>query len=242
LPIAFVYFDLDDTLIDTTNAVVDAYAAALAEIRPAVVDAGCAPPSEAVEEELIGTFGSTMPDEYLAAWLYEAGVDADLRQELAARGTAIFTRLTSEIAPFPDAKPVLEWLAEEGIGRGVISDGRLEEQRAKLEQAGLARFIGPAFISEDYPVFKGKPSLAMFEDALAAANAPAAAVMYVGDRTKDVIGANLAGMVSARILQGWANRRPGGVKHFAAARPDYAIRNLGELPDVIRGHDRPEAA
>lgn len=242
MPIAFVYFDLDDTLIDTTNAVVDAYAAALAEIRPAVVDAGCAPPSEAVEEELIGTFGSTMPDEYLAAWLYEAGVDADLRQELAARGTAIFARLTGEIAPFPDAKPVLEWLAEEGIGRGVISDGRLEEQRAKLEQAGLARFIGPAFISEDYPVFKGKPSLAMFEDALAAANAPAAAVMYVGDRTKDVIGANLAGMVSARILQGWANRRPGGVKHFAAARPDYAIRNLGELPDVIRGHDRPEAA
>ncbi len=242
MPIAFVYFDLDDTLIDTTNAVVDAYAAALAEIRPAVVDAGFTPPSGAVEEELIGTFGSTMPDEYLGAWLYEAGVDAELRRELAARGTAIFTRLTGEIAPFPDARPVLEWLAEEGIGRGVISDGRLEEQHAKLARAGLAELIGPTFISEDYPVFKGKPSLAMFGDALAAAEAPAAAVMYVGDRTKDVIGANLAGIVSARILQGWANRRPGGVKHFAAAQPDYVIRNLGELPDVIRGRDRPEVA
>ncbi len=242
MPIAFVYFDLDDTLIDTTNAVVDAYVAALAEIRPVVVDAGYEVPSKAVEEELLGTFGSTMPDEYLGAWLYEAGVDADLRRELAARGTAIFTRLTSEIAPFPDAKPVLEWLAGEGIGRGVISDGRLEEQHAKLEQAGLAQLIGPAFISEDYPVFKGKPSLAMFEDALVAAKAPAAAVMYVGDRAKDVIGANLAGMVSARILQGWANRRPGGVKHFAAAQPDYVIRNLGELPDVVRGHDGPEVA
>jgi putative hydrolase of the HAD superfamily len=241
LPIAFVYFDLDDTLVDTTNAVLDAYAAALAEIRPAVVDAGYAPPSEAVEEELVGTFGSTMPDEYLAAWLYEAGVDADLRRELAARGTAIFTRLTGEIAAFPDARPVLEWLAGEGIGRGVISDGRLEEQRAKLEQAGLAQLIGPTFISEDYPVFKGKPSLAMFEDALAAAKAPAEAVMYVGDRTKDVIGANLAGMVSTRVLQGWANRRP-EVKDFAAARPDYVIRNLGELPDVIRGYDRSEVA
>jgi FMN phosphatase YigB (HAD superfamily) len=241
LPIAFVYFDLDDTLIDTTNAVVDAYAAALAEIKPALVDAGYAPPSEAVEEELLGTFGSTMPDEHLAAWLYETGVDADLRQELAARGTAVFARRTKEIGAFPEAGPVLEWLAGEGIGRGVISDGRTEEQRAKLAQTGLARLVGPAFISEDYPVFKGKPSLAMYEDALAAANAPAAAVMYVGDRTKDVIGANLAGMVSARVLQGWANRGP-KVKHFAAAQPDYVIRNLGELPDVIRGHDRPEVA
>ncbi len=241
MPIAFVYFDLDDTLIDTTNAVVDAYAAALAEIRPALVDAGYAPPSEAVEEELIGTFGSTMPDEYLAAWLYETGVDAELRWELVARGTAVFARLTGEIAPFPDARPVLEWLAEEGIGRGVISDGRAEEQHAKLARAGLAELIGPTFISEDYPVFKGKPSLAMFEDALAAAGAPAAAVMYVGDRTKDVIGANLAGMVSARVLQGWANRRL-NVKDFAAAKADYVLRNLGELPDAIRGHDRPEVA
>jgi FMN phosphatase YigB (HAD superfamily) len=240
LRIAFVYFDLDDTLVDTTSAVIEAYAAALADIRPAVVDAGFAPPSEAVEEELTGTFGSTMPEEYLNAWLYEAGVDGDLRRELAARGAAIFARCTAYMAPFAGAKPVLEWLAGEGIGRGLISDGRLEEQRAKLASAGLAELIGPMFISEDYPVFKGKPSLAMFEDALAAAKAPARAVMYVGDRAKDVIGANLAGMVSVRVLQGWANRRP-LAKHFAAARPDYVIANLGELPDIIRACGEREA-
>ncbi len=238
--IAFVYFDLDDTLVDTTSAVIEAYAAALAEVRPAVVDAGLVPPSEAVEEELTGTFGSTMPDEYLNAWLYEAGVDGDLRRELAARGTAIFQRRTSEIEPFPEARPVLEWLAGEGIGRGVITDGRLDEQRAKLAYAGLAELIGPMFISEDYPVFKGKPSVAMFEDALAAADAPARAVIYVGDRAKDVIGANLAGMVSVRVLQGWANRRP-PTKSFAAAQPDYVIANLGELPDIIRACREPEA-
>ncbi|NIT36232.1 MAG: HAD hydrolase-like protein [candidate division Zixibacteria bacterium] len=241
MAISFVYFDLDDTLIDTTNAVIDAYAAALAEIKPAVVDAGCEPASEAIEEELIGTFGSTMPDEYFNAWLYEAGVDSGLRRELAARGTAIFLRRTREIEPFPEAKPVLEWLVKKGVGRGIISDGRVEEQRAKLEHAGLAQLIGPVFVSEDYPVFKGKPSLAMFEDALAAAKAPAGAVMYVGDQAKDVIGANLAGMISVRVLQGWANRKPPS-KHFAAARPAHIIANLGELPDVIRRHSAPEAA
>jgi len=215
----------------------DAYAAALAELRPAVVNAGYAPPPAAVEEELIATFGSTMPDEYLSAWLYEAGVASALRRELAARGAAVFARRTAYMEPFAEAKPVLEWLAGEGIGRGIISDGRVDEQRAKLERAGLAPLLGPAFVSEDYPVFKGKPSVAMFEDALAAANAPAAAVMYVGDRAKDVIGANLAGMASVRVLQGWANRRP-PFEHFAAARPDYVIANLGELPEIIRRHGR----
>jgi FMN phosphatase YigB (HAD superfamily) len=241
LAISFVYFDLDDTLIDTTNAVLEAYAAALAEIRPAVVNAGREPPSRAVEEELLGTFGSTMPAEYFSAWLYEASVDSSLRRELAARGTAIFARRTREIEPYPEARPVLEWLAGEGIGRGIISDGRADEQRAKLEHAGLAQLIGPVFVSEDYPVFKGKPSLAMFEDALAAAKAPARAVMYVGDRAKDVIGANLAGIISVRVLQGWANRGPPS-KHFAAAQPAHVIANLGELPDIVRRHGAGEAA
>lgn len=234
MAIAFVYFDLDDTLIDTTGAVFEGYAAALAELGPAVAAAGGKVPAEAVAEQMAGTFGSTMPEEYLQAWLYETGVDGPLRGELAARGAAVFARRTEVIAPFPGARPVLEWLERCGISRGIISDGRADEQRAKLERAGLARFFGPAFISENYPVFRGKPARAMFDDALAAANAPAAAVMYVGDRDKDVIGANLAGMVSVRVLQGWANRRPSS-RTFAAAQADYVIASLGELPGVIEG-------
>jgi putative hydrolase of the HAD superfamily len=232
--ITFIYFDVDDTLVDTTGAVMDAYAAALAELEPAVTAAGGRLPDAAVTEQLAGTFGSTMPDEYLQAWLYETGVDGPLRGELAARGAAVFARRTEVIAPFAEARPVLEWLERCGIGRGVISDGRADEQREKLERAGLARFFGPAFVSGDYPVFKGKPARAMFDDALRAANAPAGAVMYVGDRDKDVIGANLAGMVSVRVLQGWANRRPSSLT-FAAAQADHVIASLGELPGVIGG-------
>jgi HAD superfamily hydrolase (TIGR01549 family) len=229
---AFVYFDLDDTLVDTTTAVEEAYAAALAELAPAVVAAGGRIPGGDVTAELAATFGSTLPEEYIQAWLYEAGVDGARREELAARGAATFARRTQTFGPFPQARPVLEWLEGRGIGRGIISDGRADEQRAKLARAGLARFFGPVFVSEDYAVFEGKPARAMFKDALAAAKAPAAAVIYVGDRDTDVIGANLAGMVSVRVLQGWANRRP-PKRTFAAARPDRVIADLGELPAVV---------
>lgn len=232
MAIAFVYFDLDDTLIDTTAAVEEAYAAALAELRPAVVAAGGRVPGEDVTAQLAATFGSTLPEEYIQAWLYEAGVDGARREELAARGAATFARRTEIFAPFPEARPALEWLVRRGIGRGIISDGRADEQRAKLERAGLARFFGPVFVSEDYAVFEGKPARAMFKDALAAAKAPGAAVIYVGDRDKDVIGANLAGMVSVRVLQGWANRRP-PKRTFAAARAQRVIAHLGELAGVV---------
>jgi FMN phosphatase YigB (HAD superfamily) len=236
LKIEFVYFDLDDTLVETTATVAEAYEAALAELRPAVAAAGGAVPPPELEAEMTGTFGSTMPEEYIRAWLYEAGVTDGLRDELAARGAALFNEGIGGIPAFPEAGPVLERLAAEGFGLGVITDGRVAEQRMKLERAGLAAFFGPTFISEDYPVFKHKPGQMMFRDALAAAARPPAAVMYVGDRNKDVIGANLAGMVSVRVRQGWANRRP-SVKQFAAAQADYVIDNLGELPDLIARHN-----
>ena len=156
MAIAFVYFDLDDTLIDTTGAVFDGYAAALAEIEPAVAAAGGSVPAEGVPDQLAGTFGSTMPEEYLRAWLYETGVDGQLAEELASRGTEVYERRTEVIEPFAEARPVLEWLERCGIGRGVISDGRADEQREKLERAHLARFFGPVFVSENYPCIQGQ--------------------------------------------------------------------------------------
>jgi putative hydrolase of the HAD superfamily len=230
--IKFVYFDVDDTLVDTTGAVAAAYEAALAEIRPAVAEAGGEPPAPSLEAEMLGTFGSTMPREYLLAWLYETGVDDGRRGELAARAEAVYERRTAHLPPFPEAEPTLAWLASRAVGLGIISDGRTAEQRAKLEAAGLAAFFGPMFVSEDYAVFQHKPSQAMFDEALRAAGVPPEAVMYVGDRNKDVVGANLAGMVSVRILQGWANREPRS-RHFAAAQADYVIKNLGELPGLF---------
>jgi len=41
-------------------------------------------------------------------------------------------------------------------------------------------------------------------------------------------------MVSVRVLQGWANRRPSS-RTFAAAQADHVIASLGELPGVIEG-------
>ncbi len=237
IPIRFVFFDLDDTLIDTTAAVKASYDAAVARLRAEVGAAGFTAPGAEMERKLLSVFGSTLAPEFFLAWLYEAGVGDGLRQKLRGEVTAIFREHMATVPAYPEARAALEDLAAAGVGRGVITDGRVERQTEKLERSGLAPLVGPVFISGNYPPFCGKPAQAMFVDALAAAAVPAAAVMFVGDRVHDVIGANLAGMVSTRLRRGWAKDEepPEGV---AAARACYTIYSLRELPDVIRRHAR----
>jgi putative hydrolase of the HAD superfamily len=230
--IRFVYFDLDDTLVDTTTAVEAAYAAARAAIAPDLATRGLRAPAAAVEEDLLSIFGSRLPREYFIAWLAEAGGTDGLARDLAARAAAAYRTRLGAIPPFPATAAVLTELAARGIGRGVITDGIRDEQRRKLKDAGLADLVGPVFISEDYPMFENKPGQRMFEDALAAAGFPAAEVAFVGDRVKDVIGANLAGMVSVRVWQGWATRERTAAG-LRVAQADVDLRTLAELPEAL---------
>lgn len=234
-PIRFVYFDLDDTLVDTTGAVLAAYAAGEELLTAALAASGLATPDGDVREELIGHFGSRLPREYFTAWLAEAGAENGFADNLVADAAAAYYQRLKELAPFPAARPVLEFIRERGLGAGVITDGLAAEQRAKIAAAGLEAFIGPLIISEDYPLFQGKPGQMMFRDALAAADLHPAEIMFVGDRSKDVLGANIAGMVSVRILQGWVNRRP-PAESLRLARARYTIRKLDELPPLILRH------
>jgi len=234
-PIRFVYFDLDDTLVDTTGAVLNAYAAGEEILAAEMARAGYAAPDGDVREELIANFGSRLPCEYFTAWLAEAGAENGFADDLVLRATAVYYRQLKNLPPYPEARAVLEFLQERGLGVGVITDGIAVEQRAKLAAAGLQPFVGPVFISEDYPLFQSKPGQMMFEDALAAAGFTAAETMFVGDRPKDVLGANIAGMVAVRILQGWVNRRAGR-ERLRLARARYTIRTLDELPPLILKH------
>ncbi len=231
-PVTFVYFDVDDTLLDTTAAVTAAVTAGARLVAPALAEAGVARPPADVEYRLLGTVGSNLPEEFFQAWLLEAGAGDRAARDLAGPAAAAYRAHLECVPAFPATVATLRWLADHGLRLGVITDGRAERQLEKLARAGLASFFGPVFVSEEYPMFQGKPAQAMYRDALAAAGCPPEKVLAVGDRDQDIIGANLAGMVSVRVLQGWANRRPTPAP-FRAAESAYVIRDLGELPAVV---------
>lgn len=123
---------------------------------------------------------------------------------------------------FPDASKVLKQLRRQGYKLGVITNGSMESQFAKLHKSGLASFVDVALISEEEKV--KKPDVAIFERAAYKLGVRTAMCVFVGDNPLvDIGGAYDAGMktVWRKGYLSW----PEGL----AVVPDYTITALTEL-------------
>jgi FMN phosphatase YigB (HAD superfamily) len=233
-PIKFVYFDLDDTLVDTTTAVAAGFRAAVAYLESkGVIPGGGGGGAYSFIPGLLESFRSLFTREILAALLVEFGAEPSDNEDLLNEAAGVFRQeLLSTIRPFPGVPETLAELAKKDIGRGVLTDGVTDHQLAKLAAAGLDGALDPVIISGDYPPFTMKPSQLLFGDAARAVGLEPENIAYVGDRTKDIVGANIAGMLSVRVLQGRANEKPREPR-LAVERPDYVIENVPALISVI---------
>lgn len=150
-----------------------------------------------------------------------------------------FERYREAWALYEDVVPAFDAIeaALPGVRFGIITNGEVEFQLAKLVRLGLE--VGqPGRI--EHLVASGaegvtKPDPRIFEIAIErfAAAAPVSAAAYVGDRLRtDAIGAARAGMVGV-----WLNRsgvRPSDHEATdAAAAGVHEIRTLAELPALL---------
>lgn len=150
-----------------------------------------------------------------------------------------FERYRESWALHGDVLPALDAIeaALPGVRFGIITNGELEFQLAKLVRLGLE--VGhPARI--EHLVASGaegvtKPDHRIFELAVGrfAADAPVTGAAYVGDRLRtDAIGAARAGLVGV-----WLNRtgeRPDrATATDAAGAGVHEIRTLAELPGLL---------
>ncbi|WP_448809303.1 HAD family hydrolase [Agromyces bauzanensis] len=146
-----------------------------------------------------------------------------------------FERYRESWALHDDVAPALDALAARlpGVRFGIITNGELEYQSAKLARLALDARVEQVVASGAVGV--AKPDPAIFRLALDRfrATAPVSAAAYVGDRLHtDAVGAADAGLVGV-----WVNRRgeqPSDVD-LAAARAAgvVEIRGLAELPAVL---------
>lgn len=102
----------------------------------------------------------------------------------------------THIRPNPGAVETIRTLAETDLHVAVVSDVDTDEGRRILEAFGLDDAFDAVTTSE--AVGRTKPDPAMFETALAAADAPASRTLMIGDRyDHDVVGAADVGMKTA---------------------------------------------
>ncbi len=175
-----VIFDLDDTLYSERDYVKSGYAAVAAAF-PLVRDMGT---------RLFEAFEKKLP-----------AIDTVLSEEELLsekeRALSVYRAHKPSICLYPGVLALLERLRKTKK-LALITDGRPEGQRAKIEALGLSPFFDAIIVTDELggPAFR-KPSEVPFREMQRRLGLPFASLVYIGDNIKkDFIAPQALGMQS----------------------------------------------
>ena len=231
-----VFFDMDDTLLNTSGGVDASWGAVCEEFSPAL---GCDP----------ATLRATIKAEMQRFWSDEAAVEREWRTRLEeARVHVVGLALTREgldveRAPnlsrryweenssrmrlFDDAIETLTSLREGGFQIGLITNGPASMQRWKIGQFALESYFDVLVIEGEFG--HGKPSPKVFEYALGAVGVDPHQAWHVGDN----LYADIGGAQSVGIHAAWIHRDRLEMGESPKAIPDRVIAHLDELRTAL---------
>ena len=226
-----IFFDMDDTILDTSRGVEESWTIAAAAFAPTL---------NADPEAL----HKAIRREGMEFWKDEAAVGhwrLDLegarrlvvRNALVAEGLdpeyaeRIAVRYRAEVMPrmqlFDDSLETLDWLRSAGYRLGLITNGPREMQREKIARFEIEHYFDVIVIEGEFG--HGKPSPHVFTHALTTTGASANEAWHVGDNLyADVGGAQAVGVHAV-----WIHRDRLEMKENPDALPDRVVAHLHEL-------------
>jgi len=204
-------FDLDGTLADTVDLIVESYQYAFrtvigTEEDPAVIRSWIGRP-------LIQAFQDHSPEH--AEDLYETYLqwNTDNTERL--------------IRSYDGAREALVALTGAGVKVGVATSKRRESAQQAMDLLGLADHVQTLVGMEDTDVHKPDPTPLLLALERLGESDPSRAV-YVGDAVVDVLAGKAAGMATVAVTWG------AGVRDaLAQVRPDGLVSSTGELVEVL---------
>ncbi|WP_297459709.1 TIGR02253 family HAD-type hydrolase [Thermococcus sp.] len=225
--IRVVFFDLDDTIVDTSRLAEMARRNAIENmIRHGLpVDFDIAY-SELLE--LINEYGSNFGRhfDYLLRRL-EVPYDPKL---VAAGVIAYHNTKFAYLRTVKGARRVLIDLQRSGYRLGIITDGDPIKQWEKILRLELDAYFDEVFISDHLGVRKPHPKI--FRRALRGMGVEPDEAVMVGDRLySDIYGAKNVGMRTIWFRYGKYASRELDYLEYA----DFTMRSLEELPEILRG-------
>jgi phosphoglycolate phosphatase-like HAD superfamily hydrolase len=207
-----VVFDIDGTLIDTREFILQAYQYAIGKHGYQVPE----------RSQIAALIGRKIEECYA---ILVPGADP---APLIADHVAFQEQNISLVHPYDGVNELFDTLREMEL-KVVLWTGRREHVQTVLERCGFDRDSFAAFI--DAPmVEKGKPDPEGLLMGLGVADIAPEAAMMVGDAVVD-IEAGIRGGVAATvgITHGFGTRND-----LVAARPDYIIDSLLELVPIVK--------
>ena len=133
------------------------------------------------------------------------------------------------VAPIPGALDALRHLRQEGVGLALITNGAAEEQRTKVNLAGLEPLFEAILIEGEFGV--GKPDPRVFQHSLERLQVEPAETWMVGDNLLgDVGGAQAVGIYGV-----WVDWRGRGLPENSPVQPERIVRSIVELVEPAPG-------
>ena len=215
-----IFFDLDDTLCDTTGTRTERTQRCLARLRR---DHPGVDPERFVERVLEPT-NAPRGIRGVPLVLDDLGL-ADSPAGRDANRMWFFVDAYDLLRPLPGVREVLPAMTDR-YSLSIVTNGEDDIQRGKLRHLGLGEHFRHLVISGN--VGYEKPDARIFEHALGLAGVPASEALAVGDRLEtDVAGAKAAG-IRAVWFDHW-NDEP----RATGPQPDAVITAFEQLLDVI---------
>jgi pyrophosphatase PpaX len=207
-PLRTVLFDLDGTLIDSVQLILDSYHHTLAAH-------GLPPRTDA---EWLAGIGTPLTAQFAAC-----GDTADLLDALIATYRDYNLKHHDRmVTVYPGVVEVVKVLKEDGIATGLVTSKNRVGALRGLTLARLEAMMDVLVCADE--VENPKPHPEPVEKAVRLLGADPATTVYVGDSIHDMRSGRAAGVRTAAVLWG-----PFGRDHLEGAKPDYWLEKPEDL-------------
>ena len=222
---------MDDTLLDTSGGVQEAWKLTCAEFAPSV---GCEADAlhEAIRGQMMEFWKDEAAVEHWRTRLHEArehniGLALSGKGWDAAHARVIADRYWHEQSNrfrlFDDSLQTLDRLREHGFRIGLITNGPREMQRDKIARFELERHFDVIVIEGEFG--HGKPHPNVFRHAMTTVGANPDECWHIGDN----LYADIGGAQGAGVHAAWIHRDRMEMKEDSPHIPDRVFAHLPEL-------------
>lgn len=214
-----VLFDLDGTLVDTTELILASHEHTLRRHLTSGAPR---------RDTLIRDFGRSLPATLREYALADGAADAATAAERMLETYRAYQRLHHDrlIRPFGGVREVLHELSHRGYLLGVVTSKMEATARLALDAYGLGPFLAVSVFHDDTSRHKPDPDPLL--EAARKGGLEVGRTVYVGDSVHDVAAGKAAGMRTIAALWG-----PFDHAHLNAAGPDDVAASPSDLLTIL---------
>jgi len=216
-----VMFDLDGTLLDSVPDLA-------AAINAMLVQMGLEPAGVARVRDWVGNGSLVLVRRALANGIEHAAVDEGYAAAAHQCFLEIYAVCHALSRVYPGVKECLDWLREQGVALGLVTNKPFRFVAPLLAEHGLDGYF--LWVLGGDSLAQQKPDPAPLQWMLAQAGVDANQALFVGDSRSDVRAACAAGVQCVAVSYGYNHGRP-----IAEENPALVLDDLRQLVDSLRG-------